>query len=59
MALPRLQLFEFNDLSATPAYQGSYEFAGVDTHYFMSAAVKPGPAASTSAASPSGSHKPS
>jgi YidC/Oxa1 family membrane protein insertase len=30
------------DLSTTPRYQGNYEFAGVDTHYFMSAAVKPG-----------------
>lgn len=25
-------------------YQGSYEFAGVDTHYFISSAVKPGSA---------------
>jgi YidC/Oxa1 family membrane protein insertase len=32
------------DLAATPGYQGDYEFAGVDTHYFMSAAVKPGAA---------------
>jgi YidC/Oxa1 family membrane protein insertase len=30
------------DLLATPRYQGTYEFAGVDTHYFISAAVKPG-----------------
>ena len=30
------------NLAATPRYQGNYEFAGVDTHYFMSAAVKPG-----------------
>ena len=30
------------DLATTPRYQGNYEFAGVDTHYFMSAAVKPG-----------------
>jgi YidC/Oxa1 family membrane protein insertase len=30
------------DLSAAPRYQGDYEFAGVDTHYFISAAVKPG-----------------
>src|SRR5688500_17342436 len=30
--------------TATARYQGSYEFAGVDTHYFMSAAVKPGSA---------------
>jgi YidC/Oxa1 family membrane protein insertase len=29
-------------LATTPRYQGNYEFAGVDTHYFMSAAVKPG-----------------
>ena len=29
----------------TPApHQGTYEFAGVDTHYFISAAVKPGTA---------------
>ncbi|MCM3881366.1 MAG: membrane protein insertase YidC [Vicinamibacterales bacterium] len=32
-------------LAATPRYQGAYEFAGVDTHYFISAAVKPGAAA--------------
>jgi YidC/Oxa1 family membrane protein insertase len=31
-------------LGATPRYQGNYEFAGVDTHYFISTAVKPGPA---------------
>ena len=30
------------DLLTTPRYQGTYEFAGVDTHYFISAAVKPG-----------------
>ncbi len=30
------------DLVTTPSYQGNYEFAGVDTHYFMSTAVKPG-----------------
>jgi YidC/Oxa1 family membrane protein insertase len=30
------------DLVTTPRYQGNYEFAGVDTHYFISAAVKPG-----------------
>src|SRR5918995_2008809 len=30
------------DLFTTPRYQGIYEFAGVDTHYFISAAVKPG-----------------
>ena len=30
------------DLVTTPRYQGNYEFAGVDTHYFMSTAVKPG-----------------
>jgi YidC/Oxa1 family membrane protein insertase len=33
-----------NHLAETPRYQGSYDFAGVDTHYFMSAAVKPGSA---------------
>jgi YidC/Oxa1 family membrane protein insertase len=33
------------DLLGTPRYQGDYEFAGVDTHYFISAAVKPGPSA--------------
>jgi YidC/Oxa1 family membrane protein insertase len=32
------------DLQTTPRYQGTYEFAGVDTHYFISAAVKPGAA---------------
>jgi len=32
------------DLVTTPRYQGTYEFAGVDTHYFISVAVKPGPA---------------
>ena len=30
------------DLMTTPRYKGVYEFAGVDTHYFISAAVKPG-----------------
>jgi YidC/Oxa1 family membrane protein insertase len=29
------------DLAKTPKYQGQYDFAGVDTHYFISAAVKP------------------
>ena len=33
------------DLATTPRYQGAYEFAGVDTHYFISVAVKPGTAA--------------
>ena len=32
------------NLTTTPRYQGNYEFAGVDTHYFISAAVKPGSA---------------
>jgi YidC/Oxa1 family membrane protein insertase len=32
------------DLATTPQYQGAYDFAGVDTHYFMSVAVKPGAA---------------
>ena len=32
------------DIVETPRYQGAYEFAGVDTHYFISAAVKPGSA---------------
>ncbi len=31
-------------LLETPRYQGVYDFAGIDTHYFMSAAVKPGAA---------------
>ena len=30
------------DLLNTPRHQGTYEFAGVDTHYFISVAVKPG-----------------
>ncbi len=30
------------DLTTTPRYQGSYEFAGVETHYFASLAVQPG-----------------
>jgi YidC/Oxa1 family membrane protein insertase len=30
------------DLLTTPRHKGIYEFAGVDTHYFISAAVKPG-----------------
>ncbi len=30
------------DLTTTPRRQGNYEFAGVDTHYFISVAVKPG-----------------
>ena len=29
-------------LATTPRYQGIYEFAGVDTHYFISTAIKPG-----------------
>ena len=29
------------NLLTTPRHQGTYEFAGVDTHYFISAAVKP------------------
>jgi YidC/Oxa1 family membrane protein insertase len=33
------------DLTAAPRYQGAYEFAGVDTHYFISSVVKPGTAA--------------
>jgi YidC/Oxa1 family membrane protein insertase len=32
------------DLTSTPRYQGSYEFAGVETHYFASLAVQPGSA---------------
>jgi YidC/Oxa1 family membrane protein insertase len=32
------------DLVETPRYRGGYEFAGVDTHYFISVAVKPGSA---------------
>jgi YidC/Oxa1 family membrane protein insertase len=32
------------DLTTTPRYQGNYDFAGVDTHYFISVAVKPGTA---------------
>jgi YidC/Oxa1 family membrane protein insertase len=31
-----------SDVLETPKYQGDYEFAGVDTHYFASLAVKPG-----------------
>ena len=31
-------------LLETPKYQGGYDFAGIDTHYFISAAVKPGSA---------------
>ena len=31
-------------LATTPKHTGTYEFAGVDTHYFMSTAVKPGTA---------------
>ena len=30
------------DLTTAPRYQGIYEFAGVDTHYFASVAVQPG-----------------
>ena len=29
-------------LKTTPRYEGSFAFAGVDTHYFISVAVKPG-----------------
>jgi len=32
------------DLTTTPRYQGNYEFAGVETHYFTSVAVQPGSA---------------
>jgi YidC/Oxa1 family membrane protein insertase len=31
-----------NKLTGQGRYQGTHEFAGVDTHYFISAAVKPG-----------------
>jgi YidC/Oxa1 family membrane protein insertase len=31
-------------LTTTPRHEGTFEFAGVDTHYFMVAAVKPGSA---------------
>jgi YidC/Oxa1 family membrane protein insertase len=31
-------------LKTTPRYEGNFAFAGVDTHYFISVAVKPGPA---------------
>ena len=31
-------------VTTTPRYKGSYEFAGVDTHYFISSAVKSGSA---------------
>jgi len=31
-------------LTPTPHYQGVYEFAGVDTHYFIAVAIKPGAA---------------
>jgi YidC/Oxa1 family membrane protein insertase len=31
-------------LATTPRHEGTFEFAGVDTHYFIAAAVKPGPA---------------
>ncbi|RPI55836.1 MAG: membrane protein insertase YidC [Acidobacteria bacterium] len=30
------------DLVTTPRYQGNYEFAGVETHFFASLAVQPG-----------------
>jgi len=32
------------DVLEAPKYQGTHEFAGVDTHYFISVAVKPGSA---------------
>jgi YidC/Oxa1 family membrane protein insertase len=31
-------------LTATPRYQGVYQFAGIDTHYFIAIAIKPGAA---------------
>ncbi|HEV3217948.1 MAG TPA: membrane protein insertase YidC [Vicinamibacterales bacterium] len=31
-------------LKTTPRYEGNFAFAGVDTHYFISVAIKPGPA---------------
>ena len=33
-----------DSMAATPRYEGDFEFAGVDTHYFISAAVRPGTA---------------
>ena len=33
-------------LLETPKHQGNYEFAGIDTHYFISVAMKPGSAES-------------
>jgi YidC/Oxa1 family membrane protein insertase len=32
------------NLSPTPRFEGAYEFAGVETHYFTSVALKPGSA---------------
>lgn len=31
-----------DDLRETPRHEGTYDFVGVDTHYFISSAVKPG-----------------
>jgi YidC/Oxa1 family membrane protein insertase len=41
----KVERIQPNHLVTAPQYQGTYEFAGVDTHYFLSAVVKPGPAA--------------
>jgi len=40
----KVQRLASTSFAATPRHEGAFEFAGVDTHYFMSAAVKPGAA---------------
>ena len=37
-----VERIQASTLATTARYEGSYEFAGVDTHYFISTAVKPG-----------------
>jgi YidC/Oxa1 family membrane protein insertase len=41
----KVERIQPNHLVTAPRYQGDYEFAGVDTHYFLSTIVKSGPAA--------------
>jgi len=41
----KVERIQPNQLVTAPRHQGTYEFAGVDTHYFLSAVVKSGPAA--------------
>ncbi len=40
----KVQRVAASSLATTPRHEGTYEFVGVDTHYFLAAAVRPGAA---------------